>query len=1740
MVKIKTIINKKERMIKDEDRHIDYKFNKRKGKPKTINYAFTIRLDSVRKKKRKSSELFVRYGCRTLYKSITKRKFDKNFYQIVGSMNLLNLQNEMQRYLTSCIQLKRHQLRAKTEIKLVGDISPYKQQKVTQKIDLLTNEYVLTKKILFYEALKYKEYRILIKNYKERTKAKSRKPQTKKSKFKYNAFKKSILHRFLRKRIRILQRQLLLLRYRAQQFPTSYIGPNYRRRLLLKHTKHVITHYKKITENIKLLKKNYKFSPINKKVVPSSEILKDRQIQEYTASIRRKMIYKNRSFNKYKNNKYNNRNPKANSYKNKYQNNQTVTFNNKKNFTKKKSVKIGKVNRKKVRLITRKGKKNTLKELQVELYNQAVSRNRTVEMRELTALFITKLNELIQKQKKIKEKLNTKIQTIIKKTIVPQEDITKIKEKLDSISEIKTLSQVQQTINIAAMRQLKQLQTKVRLSVQPAKIAFAKYSLKKNAPLKLITAFMQKWLNRKEKRNQFYTPKGRYIKAKKYKSYIDGFFSQRMGVFVKGRFRIISRKGHYKQFSSIDPNLSYWATKYSQIKKQGKKAVSNVNSLKCTKYNASRLILKGFYDLRFVNTRSYFLKKGHKSNDVKSRSLKKNKTKLIKKILRNRKNQTLNQLLTTVNRTSERVQHISKQAHVTELFTRKLYNSKRIKPAFSNKRLKYTVAQFLLLQLTSSKSQNYLTKVLAALKPKFKRKLKVKKKNPRIQVTSTKIHEFLNNARQYITWIKGFKNKQSNLFQKILVGGKKRQQLNFQQLYRIYSKSLLRISSLILKESRTNVKEQFKRSLKNFRKQTGTGMVFRVRNKLTLAMVLRAQKRRELQLSSQNKNLKPIVTTLQSSVNSMVDLSPQLPSNKWVTLVNNSKTQAEFLSSEYQNFKKQTTSSNIKKLYTKVCLKIRKKSQKTLQSVLRKRSPKPIVTKTRKKRKSKKTSKTQVKKQVSYNIRRSKRERLFQKSSTQATVFKKLSVSNTAYLQYLANYNFGERQQLAPELLNELRNQLPEKNASINSEESNLLSNDYKISSQKNSKNIIRLTATNEYNYKYSKFNNKWCKLLLIKKQLKSKEETYRTKALLYNLLRTKTVGEKVEKCVSKIKKVIQKKTEPVVNIKKVIINKQKIVNNQRYNKNGQKFKFKKHRKKKRKGRGANLINLKALSTVPYFIRPRIISKKEYKISMKRWNMRRIIKAKVLNQKQRLKKKVLSKSKKAQIINILLKKYFKSEERAQILFWLKTQTVSKLHNKLYFPKKVIKFLKEYLKACYAFGIKKEAKISRIRELAVIEALIERKGIAEQPSELKYLEEYLQNLTTRLPAKYVTAHARNYRRTSRTVIKKKQKIKPRNIRKYKIKKSSRKVLEKIRSIYSIGVRKRFKYRKTPLSLKRSTKISRKILQKHRKAKKQGLKIEKPLILVSYYYYFKKLRYDRIVLDKLNYKDRELRMSMNGKSKLSKFLLYLLMRVYLKKSIYKRTDIRAGLLRIKKAQQTKKLALKLKLLERDLVDDIKGITSKSKKYIGVVKKTILIKVLIKVLRSLLKANILTKKEAKRRRKIKELIKIFLYPLLITKRQIQKVRLRKKNKIYLLMAQIFLYNIKQLVVSVNYSINFFGIIGSSITAEYVVRRLKERLELTKRNGSALLLKVMAKLMRSQHVVGCKVKYSGRLTGNSMAQQKVESRGLIGNSNMNVYIDYAQDNLVRKHGKCGLKLWIVRNLLTYMPYKYVYTYNF
>ncbi|KAM9967936.1 hypothetical protein ACTFIW_003075, partial [Dictyostelium discoideum] len=1227
-------------------------------------------------KQLKPSELFIRFGCRTLYKPTTKRKFDKDFFKIVGSMNLVNLQNEMQRYLTSCIQLKRHQVRANTETKLFGNISPYKQQKVTQKIDLLTNAYVLTKKIVLIEALKYKEYRKLLKQYNERTK--SSKPKKKKSKRQFIAFKKSILHRFLKKRILILQYQLLHLRCRAHLFPINKIGPNIRRQLLLKRTKHVITHYKKIAENLKLLKKNYKFSPINKKLGSTSERLKDPKIQAYIDSLKKRIYFHkiNKSFNKDKNHKYNkfnknhkynkfnknhkdnkfNKNHKDNKFNKNHKDNNNNKFNsnntkdnnkfknnnnqdnkhknkqavnslnttntnnfNKKNYktnqeVKKSSVKIGQVNRKKVRLISRKGTRNKLKEFQIEFYNKAVSRKRTKEMREITALFIKKLKELIQKQKKIKETLNTKIQSIIKKTvtIVPREDINKIKEQLESISEIKTLSQIQQTINNAAMRQLKQLQTKGRLSVKPATLAFANYSLKKNAPLKLITAFMQKWLNRKEKRKHSYKPKGRYLKARKAKSYIKGYFSKRNGVYVKGRFRYIFRKGHYLKFDSIDPNFSYWTNKYSKVirhGKKGKKASYNVNSLKCKKRKS--LLFKVLYDLRFFNTR-------------------------------------------------------------------------------------ITVAKFLLLQLTTPKSQTYLTKVLAALKPKVKRKLKIKKKHSRIRVTMNNIHEFLNNARQYITWIKGFKNKQSKVFHKIIVGGKKSQQLKYQQLYRIYSKSLLKISSLILKESRTTAKEQYKRSIKNFRKQTGTGMIFRVRNKLTLAMVLRAQKRRELQLSSQNNNkkLKPLVTTLQMSVKSIKgDVSPQLPSNKWVTLVNNSKTEAEFLRIGYSNSPTQNMSSNIKKVYTKYCLKV-------------------------------------IKKQVSYNVRRSKLELLFKKTVAQENVFTKLSVSNTAYLQLLANYTFGERQQLTPELVNELQNQLPEKKASLKSQGSNInrRSKDYKKNSQKKSKNIRKVTAQNEYNYKYSKFNNKWRKLLLLKKQLKIKEQTSTNSETKSNY---KTTSET-------------------------------------------------------KRRGANLLNLKALSKVPYFIRPRIISKKEYKRSMKRCNMRRIIKAKVPTQKQRLKKKVLSKPKKAHIIKTLLKKYFKSEEREQILCWLKTQTVSNLQNKVYFPKKVIKFLKEYLKACYASAIKKEAKISRIRELAVIEALLDSKGREEQPSELRELEEYVQNVTSRLPAKPVKVQVRKvrrkFRRTFRKVQKKHQK---RKLRRYKIKKSSRKVLEKIRSIYSIG-------------------------------------------------------------------------------------------------------------------------------------------------------------------------------------------------------------------------------------------------------------------------------------------------------------------------------------------------------------------
>lgn len=590
--------------------------------------------------------------------------------------------------------------------------------------------------------------------------------------------------------------------------------------------------------------------------------------------------------------------------------------------------------------------------------------------------------------------------------------------------------------------------------------------------------------------------------------------------------------------------------------------------------------------------------------------------------------------------------------------------------------------------------------------------------------------------------------------------------------------------------------------------------------------------------------------------------------------------------------------------------------------------------------------------------------------------------------------------------------------------------------------------------------------------------------------------------------------------------------------KGGKKSKKKKVRKKRGK---INIEKRRRLRKISYFIRPRIITQRGLLDYAKHCNDRGILFHRFNvggeNKKIRLKLKVFTKEKKKRLLKSLLLKYFNNKNTQKIINDLKKIKINKYINKLqkyYLNTNYVNFIKEYIKTFYIILTNKQlVKVSL--ENSVLQSILKKTKIDNK--RLTLLAGYLGKKNKNSLERKKKSKQRK-KKTLKNLLNITSALSLKVVSHWKLNQVDRLELERVRKEYIKGAK--YIYKGNKLKIKQSKFISRKILKAHNKAKKKGMKIKKNIIKASYYYYFKKLRYDRILLDKLNYKNRNFRISNKKKIKLSKFLLFLLMRVYFKRHCLKRTNMRLGIKRIKKASKKRKIKKKIKIIGRKLKGLTKNVRRKSKKYIGAIKKTVLIKVLIKVLRSLLVSNIKTRKEKQRRQMIKEIIKIFLYPLLINKRQIQKVRLRKKNKIYLVMAQIFLYNMKQIVNSANYSINFFGLIGSNITAAYVMRRLMERLETCKGSGLWFITKAMKKLMNSKHVVGFKMKFSGRLTGNSMAQQSIMKRGIIGNSNMNVYIDYAQENIIRKHGKCGLKLWIVRNLLTYMPYKYVYTYNF
>ncbi|KAN0004767.1 hypothetical protein ACTFIU_002009 [Dictyostelium citrinum] len=120
-----------------------------------------------------------------------------------------------------------------------------------------------------------------------------------------------------------------------------------------------------------------------------------------------------------------------------------------------------------------------LQGLKVKLYRKALFKERVERMRKVTTIFIGQLKEILKKQKSIRSQLNARLKNIIVKTILQEKlknngfDEDQLKIQLEKNSDIKTLNIIQNTIKMAADRQLKQLKTKIRLSLQPVSVKFS-------------------------------------------------------------------------------------------------------------------------------------------------------------------------------------------------------------------------------------------------------------------------------------------------------------------------------------------------------------------------------------------------------------------------------------------------------------------------------------------------------------------------------------------------------------------------------------------------------------------------------------------------------------------------------------------------------------------------------------------------------------------------------------------------------------------------------------------------------------------------------------------------------------------------------------------------------------------------------------------------------------------------------------------------------------------------------------------------------------------------------------------------------------------------------------------------------------------------------------------------------------------------------------------------------------------
>ncbi|KAN0027360.1 hypothetical protein ACTFIU_000689, partial [Dictyostelium citrinum] len=269
-------------------------------------------------------------------------------------------------------------------------------------------------------------------------------------------------------------------------------------------------------------------------------------------------------------------------------------------------------------------KSQRIKKLQLKVYRKVIATQRKHYMREITSAFIKRLTDFLIKQKKLKVQLQEKIQTIVKNIGVDSQ----IHEQFNEIDQLQTLSVIQNTIKNAVSRQVTQLKTKIRLSVQPAKVKIKLPKMKQQ--FKLLTSRMQYWRKRQELRKRTFKIKGHYVYGKAYRRrYLPGYYSIKKKRFIKGyRQKYGSyRRGYYKAYNLVRPQSKksknksnkkhgYWEKRYTKTGKRRKIHKTPFNRVN-DKRSKDRILVT-FAKLRFVNTRGFVFKKAQKLKTIKS------------------------------------------------------------------------------------------------------------------------------------------------------------------------------------------------------------------------------------------------------------------------------------------------------------------------------------------------------------------------------------------------------------------------------------------------------------------------------------------------------------------------------------------------------------------------------------------------------------------------------------------------------------------------------------------------------------------------------------------------------------------------------------------------------------------------------------------------------------------------------------------------------------------------------------------------------------------------------------------------------------------------------------------------------------------------------------------------------------------------------------------------------------------